>query len=81
MKVNLSKPEVINLIKSVHIPYGNLKPVLESMGDWKYDMNGPTGFNWHESVFEKLDTVELYNLYKDLSSGKLFKECEATHGK
>lgn len=74
MKVDLSKQDVVNLIKGVHIPYGKLKPVLLSMGEWKYDMNGPTGFNWRESVFEKLDTDELYNLYKDLSSGKLFKD-------
>ena len=72
MNVNITKEEVISLIKSVHLPHGQLKPVLECMGKWKYDMNGPTGFEWDEKVFDKLDTKELYNLYQDLSSGKLF---------
>ena len=72
MNVNITKEEVIALIKSVHLPHGQLKPVLEGMVTWSYDMNGPTGFTWDETVFEKLDTKELYNLYQDLSSGKLF---------
>lgn len=72
MNVNITKEEVIALIKSVHLPHGQLKPVLECMGKWSYDMNGPTSFTWDEKVFEKLDTKELYNLYQDLSSGKLF---------
>ena len=72
MNVNITKEEVISLIKSVHLPHGQLKPVLESMVTWSYDMNGPTGFTWDETVFEKLDIKELYNLYQDLSSGKLF---------
>ena len=72
MNVNITKEEVIALIKSVHLPHGQLKPVLEGMVTWSYDMNGPTGFTWNETVFKKLDTKELYNLYKDLSSGKLF---------
>lgn len=72
MNVNITKEEVIALIKSVHLPYGQLKPVLEAMVTWSYDMNGPTGFTWDETVFEKLGPKELYNLYQDLSSGKLF---------
>lgn len=74
MNVNITKEEVISLIKSVHLPHGQLKPVLECMGKWSYDMNGPTSFTWDEKVFEKLDIKELYNLYQDLSSGKLFTE-------
>lgn len=74
MRIELTKAEVIALIKSVPIPYGKIKPVLAAMGEFKMDMNGPTGFVWHDDVFTKPDAGMLYVLYQDLKSGKLFKK-------
>lgn len=73
MNVNLSKQELINIITSMHVPYGRSTPRLLALGKWMSDMNGPTGFSWNLNMLDKLDEEELYELYKDVRDGNLVK--------
>lgn len=45
MKVQLSKNEIIDLIKSVPLAYCRYTPELEMAGEWSYNMDGPTQFS------------------------------------
>ena len=76
MKTELSRNEIMSLIKSVHMPHGCLKPTVLALGKWIYDMNGPKYFEWNTDLLGTLDEDELYEFYSDLKSGKLFKKTQ-----
>ena len=76
MKTELSRNEIMSLIKSVHMPHGCLTPAVLALGKWIYDMNGPKYFEWNTDLLVKLDDEGLYELYSDLKSGKLFQNTQ-----
>ena len=80
MKIELSKQELLEIITSMHVPYRRMKPRLAALGEWKFNMDGPTGFSWHINMLAQLDADELYELYKDVRDGNLFLPDEDTPG-
>lgn len=49
MQIDLSKEELINLIKSTSLTYMQTTPELNEYGSWCFDMNGPIPFCWDTS--------------------------------
>jgi len=72
MQIEVNKIELINLIKSVNIPYVSMLEPVSLLGEWHYDINGPTKFVWNTDILLGLEEKALYELYKDLQSGKLY---------
>ena len=69
MKVQLSKNEIIGLIKSVPLAYRRYKPELEKAGEWNYNMDGPTTFTRYLLTFSE---EKLYEFYLKLKNGELY---------
>lgn len=72
MKAQLSKNEIIDLIKSVPLAYGRYAPELEMAGKWNYDMDGPTKFSWYTRHLLAFSEEELYEFYMKLKNGDFF---------
>ncbi len=78
MQAELSRNEIMSLIKSVHMPHGGITPAVLALGKWVYDMNGPKYFDWNTDLLGKLSDEGLYELYSDLTSSKLFKKTKTS---
>ena len=63
MNVQLSKNEIIDLIKSVPLAYRRYTPELEMAGEWNYNMDGPTPFSWYTRHLLSFSEEELYEFY------------------
>lgn len=72
MKVQLSKNEIIDLIKSVPLAYCRYKPELEMAGEWNCNMDGPTTFSWYTRHLLKFSEEELYEFYLKLKNGEFY---------
>ena len=72
MNVNLSKNDIIGLIKSVPLAYRRYKPELEKAGEWNYNMDGPTTFTWYTRYLLKFSEEELYDFYLKLKNGEFY---------
>lgn len=70
MRIDVSKNELIGLIKSVPISYGRYTQELNEAGKWSFDMNGPTAFNWNYHWLESKTEDYLYDFYHKLCSGE-----------
>lgn len=83
MKVNLSKREIIDMIKGTPVSYGRYAKELDDAGEWSYNMDGPTQFHWHESYLLTKSEEYLYDFYQKLYRGEFYlpsedKECVMT---
>ena len=72
MNLNLSKEELINLIKSVPISYERYTDELSALIEWDFDMNGPTRYYWHTNMLYEKSEEELYDFYKKLRNGDFY---------
>ena len=72
MNVNLSKNDIIGLIKSVPLAYRRYTPELEMAGEWNYNMDGPTTFSWYTRYLLKFSEEELYEFYLKLKNGDFY---------
>ena len=69
MQIDLSKEELINLIKSTSLDYSQTTPELNEYGSWLFDMNGPHSFSWDTSTLANMSEEKLYEFYRKLRSG------------
>ena len=69
MQIDLSKEELINLIKSTALNYSQTAPELNEYGSWQFDMNGPILFCWDTAVLAHMSEEELYEVYHKLRCG------------
>lgn len=69
MQIELSKEELINLIKSTSLNYSQTTPELNEYGNWQFDMNGPNSFSWDTSKLANMSEEKLYDFYRKLRSG------------
>ncbi len=69
MQIELSKEELINLIKSTSITYMQTTPELKEYGSWLFDMNGPNSFSWDTSKLANMSEEKLYEFYHKLRCG------------
>lgn len=72
MNVNLSKNDIIGLIKSVPLAYRRYTPELEMAGEWNYNMDGPTTFSWYTRYLLTFSEEKLYEFYLKLKNGDLY---------
>ena len=72
MKVQLSKYDIIGLIKSVSLEYRRYAPELEKAGEWNYNMDGPTTFTWYTRYLLTFSEEKLYEFYLKLKNGELY---------
>lgn len=72
MNVQLSRNEIIDLIKSVPLAYRRYKPELEMAGEWSYNMDGPTHFSWYTRHLLSFSEEELYEFYLKLKNGEFY---------
>lgn len=72
MNLNLSKEELIDLIKSVPIRYERYTDELSALIEWDFDMNGPTRYYWHTNMLREKTEEELYEFYKKLRNGDFY---------
>lgn len=72
MNLNLSKAELIDLIKSVPIRYERYTDELSALIEWDFDMNGPTRYYWHTNMLREKSEEELYEFYKKLRNGDFY---------
>ena len=72
MNVQLSKNEIIDLIKSVPLAYSRYTPELEMAGEWNYNMDGPTTFSWYTRHLLAFSEEELYEFYLKLKNGEFY---------
>lgn len=72
MNVQLSKNEIIDLIKSVPLAYRRYTPELEMAGKWSYNMDGPTTFTWYTRHLLKFNEEELYEFYLKLKNDEFY---------
>ena len=72
MNVQLSRNEIIDLIKSVPLAYRRYKPELEMAGEWNYNMDGPTTFTWYTQYLLSFSEEELYEFYLKLKNGEFY---------
>ena len=72
MNINLSKEDIINLIKSVPIRYERYTDELSALIEWDFDMNGPTRYYWHTNMLHEKSEEELYEFYKKLRNGDFY---------
>ena len=69
MQIDLSKEELINLIKSTTLTYMQTTPELNEYGSWRFDMNGPIPFCWDTSKLANMSEEKLYEFYHKLRCG------------
>ena len=72
MNIDLSKEDIINLIKSVPIRYTRYKNELGALVEWDFDMNGPTRYYWHTNMLREKSEEELYEFYTKLRNGDFY---------
>lgn len=72
MDVELSKNELIGLIKSVPLAYRRYTPELEMAGEWSYNMDGPTKFSWYTRYLLTFSEEKLYEFYLKLKNGEFY---------
>jgi hypothetical protein len=72
MNVNLSKHDIINMIKSVPVAYRRCKPELDEMGEWEFNMDGPTHFVWYNKILLTKSEEYLYDFYQKLKRGDFY---------
>lgn len=76
MKVNLSKREIIDMIKSVPVSYCRYTKELDDAGEWGFNMDGPTKFYWHERYLLTKSEDYLYDFYQKLHRGEFYLPSE-----
>lgn len=72
MNIDLSKEELIDLIRAVPISYTRYKNELDALVEWDFDMNGPTRYYWHTNMLCEKSEEELYEFYKKLRNGDFY---------
>lgn len=72
MNVNLSRYELIDMVKSVPVSYRKCTKELDEAGEWEFDMNGPKDFHWYTKVLLSKTEDELYDFYKKLRNGDFY---------
>ena len=72
MNVNLSKREIIDMIKSVPVSYGRYTKELNEAGAWEFNMDGPTHFVWNVTVLLTKTEEYLYEFYQKLQCGDYY---------
>ena len=72
MNLNLTKEDIINLIKSVPIRYERYTDELSTLIEWDFDMNGPTRYYWHTNMLREKNEEELYEFYTKLRNGDFY---------
>lgn len=72
MNLNLTKEDIINLIKSVPIRYERYTDELNALIEWDFDMNGPTRYYWHTNMLREKSEEELYEFYTKLRNGDFY---------
>lgn len=72
MILNLSKEELIDLIKAVPIRYERYTDELSALIEWDFDMNGPTRYHWHTNMLREKSEEELHEFYKKLRNGDFY---------
>ena len=72
MHIDVSKNELIGLIKSVPISYRRYTQELNEAGKWSFNMDGPTRFNWDCHWLESKTEEYLYDFYQKLCRGELY---------
>ena len=72
MNLNLTKEDIINLIKSVPIRYERYTDELSALIEWDFDMNGPTRYYWHTNMLREKNEEELYEFYTKLRNGDFY---------
>ena len=72
MNLNLTKEDIINLIKSVPISYERYTDELNALIEWDFDMNGPTRYYWHTNMLREKTEEELYKFYTKLRNGDFY---------
>lgn len=72
MHIDLSKEELIDLIKAVPIRYERYTAELSPLIEWDFDMNGPMSYCWHTNMLREKSEEELYEFYKKLRNGDFY---------
>ena len=72
MNVNLSKREIIDMIKSIPVSYGRYTKELNEAGEWKFNMDGPTHFVWNITLLLTKSEEYLYEFYQKLYRGDYY---------
>jgi len=72
MNVNLGKREIVDMIKSVPISYRRFTTELDEMGEWEFNMDGPTHFVWYTKVLLTKSEEYLYDFYQKLKRGEFY---------
>lgn len=72
MQINLSKEELIDMIKAVPILYERYTAELSALIEWDFDMNGPTRYYWHTNLLREKSEEELHEFYKKLRNGDFY---------
>ena len=72
MNVNLSKREIIDMIKSVPVSYRRCTAELDEAGEWEFNMDGPTHFVWYVKVLLTKSEEYLYDFYQKLTRGEFY---------
>ena len=72
MHIDLSKEELIDLIKAVPIRYERYTAELSALIEWYFDMNGHTRYYWHMNMLREKSEEELHEFYKKLRNGDFY---------
>lgn len=72
MNVNLSKREIIDLIKAVPVSYRRYTKELNEAGYWEFNMDGPTHFVWNVTALLAKSEECLYEFYQKLYRGDYY---------
>ena len=72
MYINMSKRELIDMIKSVPVSYGRYTKELDEAGAWEFNMDGPTHFVWNVTVLLTKTEEYLYEFYQKLYRGDYY---------
>ena len=72
MHIDLSKEELIDLIKAVPIRYERYTAELSALIEWDFGVNGPTRYYWHTNMLREKSEEELHEFYKKLRNGDFY---------
>ena len=72
MNIDLSKEELIDLIRAVPIRYERYKNELGALVEWEFDMNGPIRHFWRTNMLREKSEEDLYAFYKKLRNGDFY---------
>lgn len=72
MNIDLSKEELIDLIRAVPIRYTRYKNELGALVEWECDMDGPIRHYWRTNMLREKSEEELYDFYKKLRNGDFY---------